>query len=460
MRFRLPIAIVASTVMLTIALLIGATVADAASFVLSWASGPSVNRARYQIGVVTAANGRTYAIGGKVTGPNNPETAIENVEELDPETGSWTPRSSLPLPRFGHAVAAAPNGKIYVFGGSSGSVFVTNRVDEYDPLTNAWTAKTPLTGFRMDAAATAASNGKIYLVGGCCGAGSATRVDEYDPQTDIWVARASMPTARLNLALTAANGKIYAIGGHTNLSAPLAVVEEYDPATNVWTTKAPMPTARTGLAAVTGRNGLIYAVGGSLRLPPGAQCCWPSTPIAEEYDPTTNSWASKAPMPTSRAFAGAAVGRDDKVYVVGGYSATETTQVVNWTHLSSVDVASVVQVPAPPGTTPSPSCSPRPPVGVTTQAGNGALNVTLAAAGTHNGIRAVRFESLANAVVDVGDQRGQVAPFAIALPADLEPTSLQFTIRRQSAGATTLRFIVIDGCGEWPTLVGGGPTAF
>jgi hypothetical protein len=36
-----------------------------------------------------------------------------------------------------------------------------------------------------------------------------------------------------------------------------------------------------------------------------------------------------------------------------------------------------------------------------------------------------------------------------------------FTVRRTTAGqAAQVPFVVVDGCGEWPSFVGGGPNAF
>jgi predicted Zn-dependent protease len=55
-----------------------------------------------------------------------------------------------------------------------------------------------------------------------------------------------MPTAREGLAVGVVNNKIYAIGGWGG--SYLSTVEEYDPATNTWTTKASMPTGREYLA--------------------------------------------------------------------------------------------------------------------------------------------------------------------------------------------------------------------
>jgi len=58
----------------------------------------------------------------------------------------------------------------------------------------------------------------------------------------------------------AVNGKIYAIGGLGG--SYLSTNEEYDPSTDSWTTKASMPTARFYLAAAA-VNGKIYAIGGN-----------------------------------------------------------------------------------------------------------------------------------------------------------------------------------------------------
>ena len=113
-----------------------------------------------------------------------------------------------------------------------------------------------------------------------------------------------------------------------------------------------------------------------------------------------------------------------------------------------------------PGSSPSPSCLPRPRVIVNVLKSGAQLLVTLATTGANNGLKAVRFDSFANAVVDVGSQTNQSAPFAVSIPAGQEPTSLQFTVRRQpGAQSATVRLVVIDGCGEWSTFVGGGPGA-
>ena len=133
-----------------------------------------------------------------------------------------------------------------------------------------------------------------------------------------WTSRQPMHTARSSLAVvTATNGKVYAIGG-TNPSAPhpidlccLATVEEYDPATNTWATKASMPTPRYWLAAAAAPNGKVYAIGGLG--PPNAQSA-----VVEEYDPSTNSWTRKADLPAANYGLGAAAAANGRIYAIGG----------------------------------------------------------------------------------------------------------------------------------------------
>src|SRR5437763_4206084 len=73
-------------------------------------------------------------------------------------------------------------------------------------------------------------------------------------QSGSWSIKAPMPTARSAFAIGEINGVLYAVGGARDrpniqpLPDPaIGVVEAYDSATDTWTTKAPMPTPRTNL---------------------------------------------------------------------------------------------------------------------------------------------------------------------------------------------------------------------
>jgi hypothetical protein len=65
----------------------------------------------------------------------------------------------------------------------------------------------------------------------------------------------------------------------------MATVEEYDPATNTWTTKAPMPTARESLGLAAASNGKIYAVGGAVMSIHGVHFEGHPLATVEEYTP-------------------------------------------------------------------------------------------------------------------------------------------------------------------------------
>jgi N-acetylneuraminic acid mutarotase len=178
-------------------------------------------------------------------------------------------------------------------------------------------------------------NGKIYVFGGFvppkAGPPAWVPIDsawEYDPAADVWKALAPMPTRRGSPVAATVNGKIYVIGGattHPGSSEPavhparphraVGTVEEYDPATNTWRARSPMPTARNH-AAVGVVNGKIYVIGGRV----GAAFIGvaSNTNVVEEYDPATDQWgAVRARMPTQRSAVAWGVYRN-RIYVAGG----------------------------------------------------------------------------------------------------------------------------------------------
>ena len=73
-----------------------------------------------------------------------------------------------------------------------------------------------------------------------------------------------MPTARSGIRTGVIDGKIYVIVGEGWVDESGGVFrtnEAYDPKTNSWLEKAPMPTARHGFAKGV-LDGMLYAVSG------------------------------------------------------------------------------------------------------------------------------------------------------------------------------------------------------
>ena len=131
-------------------------------------------------------------------------------------------------------------------------------------------------------------------------------------QENTWTSLAPMPTARNSLGVAAVNGKIYAIGGlatYINGRWETNVNEEFDPTTNKWTPKNPMPTARSGFGIAVYQN-KIYCIGG------GIDSVY-NTGVNEVYDPATDTWETKTSMPTPRICAVTNIVQG-RIYIIGG----------------------------------------------------------------------------------------------------------------------------------------------
>jgi hypothetical protein len=168
--------------------------------------------------------------------------------------------------------------------------------------------------------------------------------------------RAEMP-ARDRFALVAANGKLYAIGGlvSPNRSVPqgyqtLARVDEYDPATNRWTQRAPMPTQRSSLSAIAMPNGHIYAMGGCCDHGRGDPATVHNADV-EEYDPAADRWTKRASMPTGRIQPALVLTGAGHVLAIGGYHGPGEAYLVVEEYDPATDRwTSRPRMPSPPGT--------------------------------------------------------------------------------------------------------------
>ena len=141
-------------------------------------------------------------------------------------------------------------------------------VEVFHPLFNDWLPVASMLTARS-AAVAAAVNGRMYVIGGERKVNNVFEVlavnEAYDPATDTWTARASLPAPRVYAPVATVNNLIYVIGGQdieNNAFTDVNTTYQYDPASDTWTTKAPMPTARSAIAAAA-LNGKIYVLGGA-----------------------------------------------------------------------------------------------------------------------------------------------------------------------------------------------------
>src|SRR5438876_11617682 len=287
------------------------------------------------LGLIAAAAGQEFV--GTFTGlslraqPAGAPAASRNPAA--PPQGKWIKLAPFPQ-ATGELLGGAINGRLYAAQGLLPGFKPAGLVYEYDPTSDAWTQKKPMP-HPVHHAAITVSNGKMYLFGGFDlppsgppGWNPVSDAWEYDPATDGWRALTPMPTARGGGVAAVVNGKIYVIGGAgpaPDASAPvirprqpqrsLGTVEEYDPATNTWRARAPIPPPCHHMGREAG-DGKIYVLGGTLS---GAFIIgFPgNTNLVQAYDPAADSWVTKTPMPTARSGLNTAT-LNGIIYAAGG----------------------------------------------------------------------------------------------------------------------------------------------
>jgi N-acetylneuraminic acid mutarotase len=247
---------------------------------------------------------------------------ISNVQPASTDENSWVTKQPMPTARTGLDVAVA-NGKIYAFGGDGGS----NVTEEYNPVTNTWTAKKPMPTGRSRFGIAVYQN-KIYIIGGATANGFTAATEVYNPSTDTWENKAPLPKGgKAELTANVVNGKIYVVGGYF-IGLYLAasnVLEVYDPETDTWTTKTPMPTALYSCSSAVVDN-KMYVIENSFGSNVGS--------LNQIYDAENDSWSYGRSIPVGVAGAAAAattaVFAPKRIYVMGGdASVNGSNQVYN-----------------------------------------------------------------------------------------------------------------------------------
>ncbi len=253
----------------------------------------------------------------------------------DDETDSWEERAKMPTPGH-HLMVSKYKGKIYVFGGFdlSDTVFAWRAIDnawEYSPDTDTWKALPPMPAGPRGAGEAVEVDGKIYVIGGAGplpgqdpamefnGTHAVVGTTEvYDIASNSWSTVTAMPTARNHFHASATNGKIYAFGGRVGSayivhSSNTDIVEEYNPETDSWTLKKPMPTNRSGTGGAP-YNGKIYVAGGEYQ----SDVMMAAFRVLEAYDPATNSWNTSLPRMLVPRHGFVGILMNNEFHVLGG----------------------------------------------------------------------------------------------------------------------------------------------
>lgn len=269
----------------------------------------------------------------------------------------------------GVAIVTRKDGRIYWIGGIGkwpGS-FGESIVLPYDSVQGRWPETTrkriyfstyaygdetiydtdipPMNERRIDHQAVSTSDGKIYVMGGRqrerfednygnVRGGELlvlASVECYDPESNQWEYRRPMTRKRFNFsAVVGPDDKIYTFGGSGAFRADgnwstFDTTEVYDPITDKWSYRAPMPKPNESHDAVLGADGKIYVLGGSQG--------HGEPPISDVfiYDPAIDTWKKGPQMQRPRSTLAAVATPDGKIYAIGGtdVGAYKSRQMLN-----------------------------------------------------------------------------------------------------------------------------------
>lgn len=259
-------------------------------------------------------------------------------------TGSWTTESPMPTARRGAAIVTidVDSPIFYVVGGYKPGSGIVGTLEAYNPRANTWTTLTPMPNPRAHVAAVS-YEGKIWAFGGLiwpdlnrygnsdddgeAGAGGSALVQVYDPEADSWSSGyTSMPTRRGGAFAAALHDGLHVFGGHCNwlygqqgscsrAEGVYDIHEVYDPLTDSWSTKSPLPSPIAFMSGVAYDGHEVQLFGGSVGT---------SIEAGPErrnyhfyYDSYTDSWDTLVPNNCDNAFSGTAL-IGNLVYIVGG----------------------------------------------------------------------------------------------------------------------------------------------
>jgi len=234
---------------------------------------------------------------------------------------TWSEAAPCPVARF-EAFGVVIHDELWVMGGFlSTKLDVTKRVDIYDPRTNRWRVGPELPGAETHAGVVNVGEDDFVLVGGFAGNVlnriTTAGVWRWNGATTAWSSGPDLPTPRAAVAAAIIGTRIHAAGGlaaNGNLDSGEHLLWDLE-GMSAWQGAAPLPNPRNhGGGAASG--GSFYAVSGRH----GWDEVSGDDPAVEAYDPASDTWTARAPIPLERSEIGASTFTlpDGRLLVVGG----------------------------------------------------------------------------------------------------------------------------------------------
>jgi hypothetical protein len=287
------------------------------------ASG-SMNRARANHLAVLLPSGKVFLTGGTDTACVDANSATSEIYDPASQTFAATDPlcTCVCAASTGLSATLLDNGKVLLAGGLNSRGYLAV-AELYDPGTGSCAPTGFLSARRSGHSATLLANGTVLVAGGFGSAdgvsyGRLGTAEIYDPSAGAFTPTGALGTARNGhtATLLPASGQVLVAGGYGAATEELVSAELYDPSSQGFRSTGALNVARSGATATLVANGTVLLAGGrGANLTTGVA----TLGIAEIYDPGAGTFAVPGAMSAPREYHAAALLRDGRVLLAGGY---------------------------------------------------------------------------------------------------------------------------------------------
>jgi hypothetical protein len=265
-------------------------------------------------------DGRVLVAGGRPTGSREDAAT---VDLFDPRSGTWAEGPPMAHPREHATAVTMRDGKVLVVGGLADA---DRRVAElFDPAAGTWKTVASSTAFRAASPGFALDDGRALFIGGSSYSSSDGPGEIYDPRADTWSRIASPHGLSVaGAAVTRLRDGRFLVLGTTSTSTGTGWVttpaaELYDASSDTWTPVAAPRVVGEGSGAALLPDGRVLVAGGRPSHRPGAPAEATAHRAAEIFDPATGTWSPTGELNHRRADGSTLTAlADGSVVAVGG----------------------------------------------------------------------------------------------------------------------------------------------
>jgi hypothetical protein len=225
--------------------------------------------------------------------------------------GAWRVLAPLPVPRTEMAWAAGYKGRMHLVGG-----YAEQRVDRpyhhaFDPASNRW-EQLPELPRGANHVGVATHGERLYAFGGFLEQNRTPHDGAYAFDGQRWHTLRRLPEACGAISCIALGDVIHLVGGAIGSDNRRSIDWHmvYDPKTDRYARRQPMPLGRdhTGIVAAEGR---VHIIGGRV------DSFHTNSNLHHAYDPRTDAWEFLPPIPTARSGHGSVL-HQGRIFCMGG----------------------------------------------------------------------------------------------------------------------------------------------